>query len=100
MRADREEIRLKPAETLLQGYWLDLGSSLAADARWERITLLTNEYLEFLATDDRVNGRLYRDPADQRLWELTPVAPELPQGPPLLQVVTPERAAERYGVTV
>ena len=78
-------MNLKPEETVLQGYWLDLGSSVAPDARWERITRLTEEYLELLATGEDGREKLYRDPADGRLWELAPVAPEMPASPPLLR---------------
>jgi len=91
-------MRLKPDETMLQGYWLDLGSSVAPDARWERIIRLTEEYLELLATGGDGRDKLYRDPADGRLWELTPVAPEMPASPPLLQVIAPERATIKYRI--
>jgi hypothetical protein len=91
---------LKPEETVLQGFWLDLGSSVVPDARWERITRLTEEYLELLATGEDGREKLYRDPADGRLWELAPVAPEMPASPPLLVVIPPERAMEKYGVNL
>jgi Immunity protein 27 len=98
MRPDAEEIRLKPEQTVLQGFWLDLGSAVVPDARWDRITRLTEEFLQLLVTgNDR--ERLYRDPADGRLWELTSVAPEMPASPPLLQVISPEEATAKYGVT-
>jgi hypothetical protein len=90
-------MRLRPEETLLQGYWLDLGSSVTPDASWERISRLTEEYLELLATGEGGREKLYRDPADGRLWELAPVAPEMPASPPLLTVIAPERADEKYG---
>jgi len=93
-------MNLKPEETVLQGYWLDLGSSVVPDARWERITRLTEEYLELLATGEGGRESLYRDPADGRLWELAPVAPEMPASPPLLMVITSERAAEKYGLNL
>ena len=98
MRLEGDEIRPKPEETVLQGFWLDLGSSVVPDARWDRITRLTEGYLELLATGGG-RERLFRDPADGRLWELVPVEPELPASPPLLRVIDPERAASQYGVT-
>ena len=100
MRPDAAEIRLKPEDTILQGYWLDLGSSVVSDARWDRIIRLTEEILELLATRDEGKERLYRDPADGRLWEATTVAPELPASPPLLQVVSPEQAVAKYGIAL
>ncbi len=98
MRPDAEEIRLKPEETILQGYWLDLGSSVVSDARWDRITRLTEEFLQLLASSDE--GKLYRDPADGRFWEATTVAPELSASPPLLQVISPDQAAAKYDTDV
>lgn len=89
---------IRPEETALQGYWLDTGSSVTADANWERIRRLTQEHLELVAIAANGRERLYRDPADNRLWELTPVDPNLPAGPPLLQVIAPSAAAQKYAV--
>jgi hypothetical protein len=91
-------IPIKAEETVLQGYWLDTGNSVATDSNWERIVRQTGEYLEFLASAGDGREQLYRDPADGRLWELTPVDPNLPAGPPLLQVIAPSRAEENYAV--
>jgi hypothetical protein len=88
---------LKPHESEVQGYWLDLGSSVTPDANWVRIDRLTGEYLEYLATADNGTDRLYRDPGDGRLWELTRIAPGLHQGgPPLLAVIGEADAARKY----
>jgi hypothetical protein len=96
---DREVMimQIKPEETLLRGYWIDLGSSVVPDANWDRISRLTAEYLELMASSSDGMDLLYRDPADGRLWELTRIAPEMRDGgPPLLAVVDPVRAAEKY----
>lgn len=93
-------IHIKPEETELQGYWLDVGSSVTPDSNWERILCLTNEYLELLATGSDGQEQLFRDPADGRLWELAPVEPRLPAGPPLLRVISPSQAKEKYGVSL
>ena len=86
-------------ETELQGYWLDTGSALAPDSNWDRILRLTGGYLELLATSG--DGRqLYRDPGDGRLWELVPVDPHLPAGPPLLRVIEPSLAEKLYSVSL
>jgi hypothetical protein len=91
-------MQLKPEETELRGYWIDLGSSMTPDAAWERITILIQEHLELLAERNDAPARLYRDPADGRLWELTSIAPEMKDGgPPLLTCIGPERVRERYG---
>jgi hypothetical protein len=91
-------MQLKPEETELRGFWIDLGSSMTPDAWWERITILTREFLELVATSSDETARLYRDPADGRFWELTGVAPQMKDGgPPLLTCIGTERARERYG---
>jgi Immunity protein 27 len=91
-------MQLKPEETELRGYWIDLGSSMTPDAAWERITILTREYLKLVATRSDESAVLYRDPADARFWELTSIAPQMKDGgPPLLACIGPERARERYG---
>lgn len=90
-------MQLKSDETILQGFWIDLGSALTEDANWERINRLVAESLEHLATSDNGTDKLYRDPGDGRFWELTPVMPGLKNGgPPLLKVIEPERAKEKY----
>lgn len=91
---------IRPEETELQGYWLDMGSAVAPDSNWERIDSLTGEYLVHVAKGSDGREKLYRDPADGRLWELVPVEPNLPAGPPLLRVIERSRAEEKYGVSL
>jgi len=87
---------LRPNETVLQGYWLDLGSRVVPDSNWERINALVANQLELLATGDDGITRLFRDPADDRFWELAPVAAHLPQGPPILTALSQEQVYSRY----
>lgn len=91
---------IKADESEFQGYWLDTGSSVAPDYNWERIRRLTTEYLEELAAIHNGHEKLYRDPADGRLWELTPVDPNLPAGPPLLRVISPSQAQAKFAVSL
>jgi hypothetical protein len=91
---------ISPEVTELQGFWIDIGSSVTPDANWERIKSLTSEYLEILATSGDGQECLYRDPADGRLWELIPVDPNLPAGPPLLRVISPSQARDKYAVNL
>lgn len=93
-------IHIRPEETQLQGYWIDTGSSMTPDSNWERIKLLTAEYLELLASSNDGREKLYRDTADGRLWELTPVQPFLPAGPPLLRVISRSLAEDKYSVKI
>ena len=90
--------RIKPEETELQGFWIDLGSKITPDSHWERIRQLISEHLQLLATGGDGMEKLYRDPSDGRLWELTPVEPSIPAGPPLLRVISQSRAKEKYSV--
>lgn len=94
-------MQLKPEETELQGYWLDLGSSVVPDSNWERIDKLTHDFLELVATSADGACRLYRDLEDGRFWELTRVAPQMKDGgPPLLSVISPSDAARKYRMDV
>lgn len=86
---------LSTEETTIRGYWLDLGSRVVPDSGWERINRLT-EQLELLATSTDGAAKLYRDPADGRYWERTPISPSLPQGPPLMTVISEEQARASY----
>jgi len=89
---------IKPEETCLQGYWLDTGSSMTPDSNWERISDLTTSYLELLASSKDGREQLFRDNTDGRFWELTPVEPLLPAGPPLLRVISNNVAEDKYGI--
>ena len=92
--------QIKTEETELQGYWIDLGSKVTPDSNWERIMLLTSEYLELLATGGDGVEKLYRDPADGRLWELAPADPRIPAGPPRLWIISQSQANEKYGISL
>jgi hypothetical protein len=87
---------LRADETVLQGFWLDLGSRMVPDSNWERINHLTTECLELVATGADGSARLYRDPRDGRHWEMTPVSATLPQGPPVLTALDDADARARY----
>lgn len=91
-------VTIMPEETYLQGYWLDTGSSMTPDSNWERINDLTANCLELLASSKDGREQLYRDNTDGRLWELTPVEPMLPAGPPILRVISNIAAEEKYGL--
>ncbi len=91
-------LMIKPEETQLQGYWIDVGSAVTPDANWERIRRLTSDYLELLAKTGDGREQLYRDPGDRRLWELVPVDERLPAGPPLLRVILPHEAKAKYDI--
>ena len=62
---------LGPSETILRGSWLQEGTAVRADPVCERIAWLIDSRLQQTAVDASGWGRLYRDPRDGRLWELT-----------------------------
>jgi hypothetical protein len=92
---------LKPHETALIGRWVLKGSEVEGDEACARIKALVRDYLEEVATDSTGWDTLYRDPTDNRLWELTyPESAEHGGGPPALSVVSPEQARDKYGSSV
>lgn len=86
---------LGDAETELVGMWLDLGIKVTGDAVSDRVEWLTATRLEKLAENGELLAELYRDPRDGRLWEK--ILP-FPGGPPTLRVLSPMKAAERFGL--
>jgi hypothetical protein len=89
--------RLKSDETALKGGILIVGGRVEWDDVTRRIHELTQDTLVLLGTTDAGWTRLYRDPGDGRLWELTFPQSEIQGGgPPALAVLTAEEAAKRY----
>ncbi len=89
---------LSPEESLLTGYWIDLGSGMVRDLTWERIDWLVRRRLEEVAKASSGPDALYRDPRDGRLWDKTHPASHLKDGgPPHLVLITPEEARKKYG---
>lgn len=97
---DRDaDFDIKPDETVMTGFWIDLGSKVTPDAVWERIEWLVAERLELVARAPSGPDALYRDPRDGRLWEKVHHSPHLKGGgPPALAVVSAADARERYGM--
>jgi hypothetical protein len=86
---------LRPDENALIGRWLETPAGMVADDVAERIRSLVADSLVKV-----VGGgweTLYRDPTDDRLWELTyPHGGWHGGGPPALQAVTREYASRKY----
>lgn len=94
----REMAELHPDETRLVGGIVADGSRVQRDAVSRRIYVLIDRNLVHLATREGGWSRLYRDPRDGRLWELTFPQGEIHGGgPPTLAVIDREAAAGRYG---
>jgi hypothetical protein len=91
---------LRPDEELIVGKWVLFRDRILGDPSEQRIGSLVSDVLEYLADHPEQGGwrRLYRDPGDGRLWELSRPRIEMTGGGPrALRVITPERALEVYG---
>ena len=88
---------IRPAETAIVGRWEIVSGSPRADSVANRINELTHTYLTRIAVSQDGWERLYRDPADSRLWELTYPHSEMQGGgPPMLRVLSVQEAREKY----
>jgi hypothetical protein len=92
-------VDLDKDETELRGAWLPSGRSLDADHVCRRIGWLCASRLVLLGTDSSGWDKLYRDPQDGRLWELTyPMSDLHGGGPPLLSLTDAAKAQTVYGI--
>ena len=91
-------VKLQANETVLIGEWQSVGDRVVGNEACERIHLLTSQYLERVATDPSGWDKLYRDPGDERYWELTyPHSDWHGGGPPFLQCISLAQARATYG---
>jgi hypothetical protein len=68
-------MNLAPQEIELIGSWRLEGSQMVADTTCQRIEQLIAGQLQKIGTDTSGWEALYRDPSDDRFWEIT-----FPQG--------------------
>jgi hypothetical protein len=88
---------LRSDETVLVGRWEATPAGVVADEVAKRIKSLVAYSLVKVATDDSGWDTLYRDPNDQRFWELTYPQSEMHGGgPPKLEHITTENALRKY----
>jgi hypothetical protein len=89
---------LAPEEVDLRGDWLvQEDRSVVGDATEQRIEWLTTQKFERIANDSSGWDTLYRDPRDDRLWELTYPRSEMHGGGPRrLHVISRDEAAAKY----
>lgn len=91
-------MKITPSETMLRGQWHTRGGVPVADEACHRIDLLVRDHLVEVGRDPSGWDALYRDPDDDRLWELIYPHSELHGGgPPELHVISPEAAKQKYG---
>ena len=87
---------LRPDETTLVGQWQTTAQGMVADEVSRRIQFLVAGALVKVASSGWET--LFRDPSDQRFWELTYPQSELHGGgPPRLSNVTSTYASQKYG---
>lgn len=92
-------MNLDPTETNLTGRWIpnNLGG-IVADDTCRRIDSLVHTHLKELGRDSSGWDTLYRDPDDERLWELVYPQSELHGGgPPQLRCLSIDEARVKYG---
>lgn len=97
--ADETHPDLAPHETELRGAWIrEVGGRPVNDAAEERIRWLVAHRLEHIGTSADGWDWLFRDPRDQRLWELTyPEGSLHGAGPRRLAEIDRDTALARYG---
>lgn len=91
--------RIQHHECVIEGRWVVSAGRVIVDSTCDRIHFLVTDYLCHLADTDDGWSRLYSDPADGRLWELSyPQSHLHGGGPPTLTAISSEQAAIRFGL--
>jgi len=89
---------LQSHESVLVGNWQLIDGRMVGDAVTKHIESLLGRSLSEVAASSSFWEKLYRDPRDKRLWELTfPQSETHGGGPPTLRQVTPQYAARKCG---
>ncbi|MGA2852135.1 MAG: Imm27 family immunity protein [Terracidiphilus sp.] len=90
---------INPNELEIIGAWTMINGRMTEDETSHRIHLLVQEELRCIATAADGWEKLYRDPLDGRLWELTYPNGEMQGGgPPTLVLIGPGKALEKYKI--
>ena len=90
-------IKILSSETAIIGDWIYMNGKITADATCQRIYELTNSFLVEICRDESGWEALYRDPNDNRFWELTyPQSGLQGGGPPQLRYLTAAQANTKY----
>ena len=95
------EMGISPDEVKIIGSWVMVNGRMIEDDTSQRISSLVKTELQHVATSKDGWEKLYRDPRDGRLWELTHPQSEMQGGgPQALLLTSPESAHEKYGVPI
>ena len=94
-------MEIGPDETEIIGSWVMVNGRMTEDDASLRIRSLVEAELQHIATSKNGWENLYRDPRDGRLWDLTYPRSEMQGGgPQALLLISPQRAQEKYAVSV
>jgi len=86
-------------ETELKGNWIEKDEQVIEDETCKRINYLIDEVLTYLSTDSSGWEKLFKDPADGRLWELThPNSDWHGGGPKVLVLISAQDAKSKYNI--
>ena len=87
---------LKHEENII-GQWKFINKKVEEDDVCRRIEWLIQHELKYISSDQSGWERLFIDPNDNRLWELTYLTSEIHGGgPPSLIHISYEKAKEKY----
>ena len=90
-------MKLLSTEQKLVGHWVYKNNSVSKDEVSERIEWLINNQLIKITTSAGGWDILYKDPEDNRLWELVYLNSEMSGGgPPTLINLTEAEAKKKY----
>lgn len=90
-------MNLKPNEKILKGNWVLSGGSVKADSESKRIEWLTVNYLIKVSEDESGWFKLYKDPENNRYWELVyPNSEDHGGGAPHLINISAQEAEKKY----
>lgn len=90
-------MKLESAEIELIGAWVVTDGKTVEDPTCQRIMQLILTSLEKITVDESGWNTLYRDPQDNRLWELTyPQSESHGGGPPRLTHIALDEAKKKY----
>lgn len=94
-------MKLLASESDLVGKWRLVGNAVESDSTCRRIERLIKDQLTKLGSDPSGWDTLYRDPEDDRYWELTyPQSDSEGGGPPRLTNIPEAIAKQKYGELV
>ena len=90
-------MNIEPQESVITGRWIVVDGDIQRDEACQRIERLTQTYLVRVASDASGWDTLFRDPADDRLWELIYPESDLHGGgPPELRCMSEQEARGKY----